>query len=160
MVESGKSSLAKESLDKIYNNPFHWNVDDLVPDYTRLNLALEYLNKTRNEQRAAQGLSPAFFTIGDDGELEEAIKYGYSGIPEYLADIWCSDAHELNEEWLLTGIGEMIVNTNQDNPNQIEILQQKIDELEASLKEYKTFINKMIESIPEKVVAALQMSKK
>ena len=158
MVESGKSSLAKESLDKLYDNPKHWNVEDLVPAYTRLNQALEYLNIKRNEQRAVQGLPPTLFSMGEDDEFN--IKYGYSGIPEYIADMWCSGAPELNQEWLLTGIGEMLVNANQDSPSQIEVLQQKIDELEASLEEFKTFIDQMIESVPEKVVAALQSMSK
>lgn len=160
MVESGKSTLAKESLDKLFNNPNHWNVEDLVPAYTRLNQALDYLNIKRNEQRAAEGLPPAFFLTGGDDEIIEAIRYGYSGIPEYLVDEWCSSAPELNRDWLLMGKGEMLIEENQDSPSPIEVLQNKIDKLEAELLDCKALIERMSVSLPEKVVAALQMSKK
>ena len=156
MVESGKSTLAKESIEKIYENPFHWDVNDLVPAYSRLNAAMDYLNGTRNERRAAEGLPPALFLTGGDDEMIEAIKYGYSGIPDYLVDTWCSSAPELNGDWLLTGEGEMIIEENQDSPSPIEVLQNKIDKLEAELKECRALIEQMSASLPEKVVAALQ----
>lgn len=155
MVESGKSTLAKDSLEKLYNNPFHWDVNDLVPAFSRLNLAIDYLNITRNERRAAEGLPPAFFLTGGDDEIE-AIKYGYSGIPEYLVDMWCSGAPELNRDWLLMGKGEMLIEENQDSPSPIEVLQNKIDKLEAELLDCKALIEQMSVSLPEKVVAALQ----
>ncbi len=156
MVESGKSTLAKESIEKIYNNPFHWDVNDLVPAFSRLNLAIDYLNITRNERRAAEGLPPAFFLTGGGDDEIEAIKYGYSGIPEYLVDMWCSGAPELNRDWLLMGKGEMLIEENQDSPSPIEVLQNKIDKLEAELLDCKALIEQMSVSLPEKVVAALQ----
>ena len=156
MVESSKSTLAKESIEKIYENPFHWDVNDLVPAYSRLNAAMDYLNGTRNERRAAEGLPPALFLTGGDDEMIEAIKYGYSGIPDYLVDTWCSSAPELNGDWLLTGEGEMIIEENQDSPSPIEVLQNKIDKLEAELKECRALIEQMSASLPEKVVAALK----
>ena len=169
MVESGKSTLAKESIEKIYNNPFHWDVNDLVPAFSRLNLAIDYLNITRNERRAAEGLPPAFFLTGggdDEIEVRKRIKPRYNGFinvesirqkqPEYLVDMWCSGAPELNRDWLLMGKGEMLIEENQDSPSPIEVLQNKIDKLEAELLDCKALIEQMSVSLPEKVVAALQ----
>ncbi len=157
MVESGKSTLAKDSLEKLYNNPFHWDVNDLVPAYSRLIAAIDYLNNTRNELRAAEGLPPSFFLMGGlDDEIFEAVKYGYSGIPEFLVNDWCSSAPELNRDWLLMGKGEMLIEENQDSPSPIEVLQNKIDKLEAELLDCKALIERMSVSLPEKVAAALQ----
>lgn len=155
MVESGKSTLSKESIEKIYNNPYHWDVGALVPAYTRLNAAMNYLNGTRNERREAEGLLPSYFSLGGDGdEIEADVKYGYTGIPEYLADIWCSAAPELNRNWLLTGEGEMLIEEGQDSPSPIEMLQNKIDSLEEELQGLRA----LIEQLPDKVVTALKIN--
>lgn len=145
LVESGRSKLSRENLDKLYDNPFHWNVDDLVPAYTRVEKALEYLNRTRNDLRAKEGLLPAFFTYGYDGE-DVAIKYGEMGIPELVANIWCEDAPELNRDWLLYGEGEMLIQSIPDEPTPIEVLQEKVDKLEAAIRE-----------LTEKLTDALQV---
>lgn len=157
MIESGRSTIAKESLDKIYENPYHWNVEDLTPAFTRWNKAVDYANGTRNELRAAAGLPPCFITfLPEDLALEDQIKYGYSDIPEYIADRWCESVPELSREWLLTGQGEMLIEEDQDAPSPIEVLQGKIEQMEAELKDIKALIEQMSVSLPEKVVAALQ----
>lgn len=159
MVEKGSSKFSRENLDKLYDNPYHWNVDDLVPAYTRVNKALLYLNQTRNEKRAAEGLLPSLFTFGYPDE-EELIKYGESTIPEYLVDSWCEHAPELNPEWLLTGEGEMFVQEGQEEPAPIELLQEKVDKLEAAIEDYKRTVEQLVESLPQKIVEALQAMSK
>lgn len=156
MVESGKSSLSRDNIDKIYNNPNHWIVDDLVPAYTRLRKAMTYLNETRNEKRKAEGKLSNFFLLGPYEDIDEAIKYGYSDIPVYLADRWCPGAPELNREWFLTGKGEMLIVDTSEGPSQIEVLQEKVDKLAAAIEEYKTVLLKMIDALPEKIVDTFQ----
>ena len=153
LVESGRSTIAKESIEKIFDNPYHWNVDDLVPAYTRLNAALFYLNNTRNEKIKSEGLPPVNFNINQ--ETKSNIKYGYSEIPEYLVNKWRIIAPELNPEWLLKGEGEMLFAKKDKKPTPIEKLEKKIDNLEAEIKETKTLIEQckaLIEQIPEKVM--------
>ena len=156
MVESGKSRLSRDNLDKLYDNPFHWNTDDLVPAYTRIEKALVYLNQTRNEQRAAEGLPPSFFAYGYDGE-DLAIKYGEMGIPEYIAGIWCHGAPELSREWLLYGEGEMLVQKASEEPAPIEVLQAKVDKLEAAIEEYKNTVERLVDSLSKQITDALQV---
>lgn len=145
LVESGRSNLSEENIDKIFDNPYHWNTDDLVPAYTRFCQASHYLNVTRNEKRVAEGLPEDLFDIIPPDETDQAIKYGYSDIPVELADEWCSGAPELNREWLLTGKGEMIIEETAKKPTPIEVLQEKVDKLEAA-----------IESLTKVITVALQ----
>lgn len=159
MVEKGRSKFSRESIDKLYDNPYHWNVDDLVPEFTRLKKASFYLNHTRNEQRAAEGLLPCFFSYTDDDDFD-GIKYGEISIPEYWVDRWCENAPELNREWLLTGEGEMLIQETSEEPAPIEILQVKIDKLEAAIEDYKKTIEQLVESLPQKIVEALQAMSK
>lgn len=156
MVEKGRSRLSRESLDKLYDNPYHWNTDDLVPAQTRIEKALVYLNQTRNEQRAAEGLPPSGFTYGYDGE-DDAIRYGEMGIPEYIADIWCEGAPELSREWLLNGEGEMLVQDTPEEPTPIEVLQAKVDKLEAAIEEYKNTVERLVDSLSKQITDALQV---
>lgn len=157
LVESGRSNLSPENIDKIFDNPNHWNTDDLVPAYTRLNRALYYLNRERNEQRAAEGLGPAFFTFLPDDESELAIKHGYGDIPEHLADQWCPEAPELSREWLLYGEGEMLVQDTPEEPTPIEVLQAKVDKLEAAIEEYKNTVERLVDSLSKQITDALQV---
>ena len=143
LVESGRSTIAKENIEKIFDNPYHWNVDDLVPAYTRLNAALDYLNNTRNEKIKSEGLPPVNFNINQ--ETKSNIKYGYSEVPEYLVNKWRIIAPELNPEWLLNGEGEMLFSKNDKEPTPIEKLQEKIDNLEVEIKETKSLIKRVIE---------------
>ena len=157
LVESGRSNLSDENIDKIFDNPYHWNTDDLVPAYTRLCRVLDYLNGERNEQRAAEGLGPAFFTFLPNDESELAIKHGYCDIPERVADQWCSEAPELSREWLLYGEGEMLVQMATEEPAPIEVLQAKIDKLEAAIEEYKTTVERLVGSLSKQITDALQV---
>lgn len=155
MVESGRSRLSRENLDKLYENPYGWDLDDLVPAYTRVDKALYYLNHTRNEQRASVGLLPAGFTFSDEW-MEDALKYGEIDVSDRIADLWCPYAPELNREWLLTGNGEMLVSPALEEKSQIEVLQEKVDKLEAAIEEYKNYLGQLIEALPETIINALQ----
>ena len=157
LVESGRSNLSPENIDKIFDNPYHWNTDDLVPAYTRLSRVLDYLNGERNVQRAAEGLGPAFFSFLPNDESELAIKHGYSDIPEHVADQWCHEAPELSRKWLLYGEGEMLVQKAAEEPAPIEVLQAKVDKLEAAIEEYKNTVERLVGSLSKQITEALQV---
>lgn len=160
MVEKGSSKLSRDNIDKLYNNPYHWNVDDLVPAYTRWKKALFYLNETRNKQKEAEGLLPTYFTYDDDG-LDDSIRYGEIGIPEYLLEEWIPRAPDFGWEWLLTGQGEMIIGELfPEELSPIELLQEKVDKLEAAIEDYKKNVEQLVESLPQKIVEALQAMSK
>ena len=147
MVESGKSTLSKENIDKIFQNPYHWNIDILIPAYSRLKAAINYLNITKNEQRTAEGLNPTYITFeSNEKEIEENIKYGYNDIPYFLAEKLCMAAPELNKNWLLSGNGEMVNKEDEKRPSQIEILQNKIDNLTDEIKELKSILKTFIKT--------------
>ena len=153
LVESGRSNLSPENIGKLFANPYHWNDEDLVPAFTRLCQVQDYLCITKYGQREDSEISDL---IPPDGTVE-AIKYGYIDIPVDLVDKWCADSPELNREWLLTGKGKMITEGSTKVPSQIEVLQAKIDKLEAAIEEYKTTVERLVGSLSKQITEALQV---
>ena len=146
MIETQRSAISLDSLEKIFNNPYHWNTDMLVPHWYRISQFLAYFNETRNAQREKEGLTPVYFWVEEN--LLKKIKYGDSAIPDYLAEEIAAKAPEINMDWILTGAGDMIKKEEAPKPLHFEVLQQKIDRLAAEIQECKALLCKIAKAIP------------
>ena len=147
MIETQRSAISLDSLEKIFNNPYHWNTDMLVPHWYRISQFLTYFNETRNAQREMEGLTPVYFWV--DENLLQDIKYGASAIPKRVAEEIVAKAPEINMDWILTGEGDMIKKKEEPTPSPVQVLEQKIDRLTAEIQECKALIYKIAKAIPE-----------
>ena len=156
MVEKGTSKLSHENIDKLIaaKETKHWDYSPLIPAFTRLELALDYLNIERNNQRKECGLPPAIFTLPPD--IYDMVKYGEIGIPESIADMWGSCCPELNIDWLLTGKGEMILEESPKELSEIELLRAEISQLNSKIELYKEEIARLIKSTLEITLNAIK----
>ena len=146
VIETQKSPVPWEILEKIFNNPYHWNTDMLVPHWYRMSQFLVYFNESRNAQREMEGLTPVYFWVEEN--LLKKIKYGDSAIPDYLAEEIAAKAPEINMDWILTGAGDMIKKEEAPKPTHFENLEQKIDGLAAEIQECKALLCKIAKAIP------------
>ena len=64
---------------------------------------------------------------------------------------------DISREWLLYGEGEMLVQMATEEPAPIEVLQAKIDKLEAAIEEYKTTVERLVGSLSKQITDALQV---
>lgn len=147
VIETQKSPIPWETLEKIFNNPYHWNTKVLVPCWHRISQLLTYINETRNAQREMEGLAPEYFHVEEN--LLKKIKYGDSAIPNHLAKEIVAKAPEINMDWILTGAGDMIKKEETPTPTHFEVLEQKIDGLTAEIQECKTLIYKIAKAFVE-----------
>ena len=145
LVEAGKTSLPDNFIDKLYENPFHWNANALIPEWFRINQVLMYINETRNAQRKSEGLAPQFFHV--EKELLQSIKHGLAKIPEHLAEEIILKFPEINKDWILTGAGKMVLTV--DLKLTVLELERKIDRLTAELQGYKTIFHKIAKAFVE-----------
>ena len=146
MIETQRSAISLDSLEKIFNNPYHWNTDMLVPHWYRISQFLTYFNETRNAQREMEGLTPVYFWV--DENLLQDIKYGASAIPKRVAEEIVAKAPEINMDWILTGEGDMIKKKEEPTPSPVQVLEQKIDRLTAEIQECKALLCKIAKAIP------------
>ena len=146
MIETQRSAISLDSLEKIFNNPYHWNTDMLVPHWYRISQFLTYFNETRNAQREMEGLTPVYFW-GDENLLQD-ITYGASAIPKRVAEEIVAKAPEINMDWILTGEGDMIKKKEEPTPSPVQVLEQKIDRLTAEIQECKALLCKIAKAIP------------
>ena len=135
LVESQKSKLAEENIEKIFKNPYHWNTDNLVPAYTRLNQVLDYLNKSDLSK----------FALNKD--TITAIRHGNKDIPEHTVILLCQEAPELNKDWLLHGNGEMFIKKENKEPSPIEMLQNRIEELSKDIQKISETLQELLHFI-------------
>ena len=155
MVEKGTSKLSHENIDKLIaaKETKHWDYSPLIPAFTRLELALDYLNIERNNQRKECGLPPSIFSVPQD--IYDMVKYGEIGIPESIADMWGSSCPELNKDWLLTGNGEMIIAESPKELSEIELLRAEISQLNNKIELYKDEIAGLLQAALEKTLNAI-----
>ena len=158
MVEKGASKLSRQNIDKLYRSvgTKHWDTKDLVPAHTRIIKAFGYYNNRYNEQRGGDGKEFKSFFI--PSELADKIKYGELGIPEPLADNLIKVCPEISREWLLYGVGDMIIESHDETPNELEVLRKDIECLKANMISHDE-MSRLLENMTTKILDAIKAKK-
>lgn len=102
MVECGSSKLSRDNINKLFaaGLTMGWDVDGLVPGYSRLLQALNYMDEHMDDSGSVKP-----YNVPDNILMK--IKYGEMEIPSFVADGIISVCPEIRKAWLLFGDGEM-----------------------------------------------------
>lgn len=152
LVESGRSRLADEKIDKLINEGQHmkgWNIYPLNPLYSNLCTLSKYL-LTRDKS-----IRPSFNLETGQNPLMIipiemlTIKHGKQNITGQIVETITTRFPFVNRDWLLSGNGEMILTEEQilqkDKIEQkvtINMLFDKIEEMNNRLKRIEDLLNR------------------
>lgn len=113
LVESGKSKLADDKIDKIYcegRTLQHWDVKKFNPTYFRLYELALYIDKQTN------GGYPVVFNWSTGENLLyltsmdiDHVRYGKATITDNIINELIKQTPNLNPDWLKYGYGKMIL---------------------------------------------------
>ena len=156
MVEKGASKLSRENIDKLFDakKTLHWDPSDLVPAYTRLNAALEYINGTLNEKRRSVGIQPLYYTM--DPTSYSKIKYGEIDVGEYIIEDLLDTCPELNADWLLFGQGEMLNEATIKRETEIEALKIEIQNLRKEFASFQSELLRRLKETRDQIIESLK----
>ena len=143
LVESGRSKLSKQKIDKIMDegrSSFDWDISPLNPAFYRLNEVCQ--------RYACDNPYPLNWNTGESilrllpSDILK-IKYGKSEITEEMAKKICSQFPSIEKHWLMYGSGSMLSKDNPykeydhpqrtSNEEKIEFLTRKLLELEEKV---------------------------
>lgn len=137
-VEKGESNLSPDKLQKLLNIATlqEWDASALLPEYTRINLVLDYFK--------SRGINNPL----SDATIEN-MRTGEEGLSDLTVQSLCARCLELNKEWLLTGEGEMILQrepvSNDDLRLMIEEQTREISCLRDEVRELKEMLSTLME---------------
>lgn len=159
MVEKGDSKLSSKNIDKLLAamDSNQWDVDDLVPAYSRMKLFLEYAVEKMSDKKGHSISDTELFSelpYVVPFYVEHKMKYGEIGINDALASAIVKNYPEINKQWLTDGIGKMIKDTP-GQPTEVELLREEINQLRAEINCYKEQLSALLNELPDKIVEAL-----